>query len=81
MQPATVFKECNLGNILLTNINYIPHTVLSFRMVDCNRHGYPECKWTPCPMAGHKDENRGSERSPSESQLHLGYEIRNSYYP
>lgn len=82
MKPATVSKEYNLGNIVLMNIKYIPHVVLSFRVVVSNRHGYPDYKWTPPHLiVGYKDENKGSERSPSESQLHLDYEMSNSEYP
>lgn len=50
MKPATVSKEDNLGNIVLMNIKYIPHVVLSFRVVVSIRHGYPDCKWMPPPI-------------------------------
>lgn len=39
------------------NIKYIPHVVLSFRVVVSIRHGYPDCKWTlppPIPLLGIK---------------------------
>lgn len=35
MKLTTVSKEYNLGNIVLTNIKYILHMVLSFRMAVC----------------------------------------------